>query len=136
MWKKPVKPSMLIGEVIKQIYMVEKDKLEFHTQSGKVISWYVEGDCCSVSWIEHIEGIRNLREKVVFECDLASEQYKEEKTDHNLLQFYRQDIKTGAGTCSIEFRNDSNGYYCGWIDEKEGPLRHETFESLFYKGDF
>ena len=71
--------------------------------------------CCSQSWIESIEGKEDIigNEIInIIEHNLPSE----DTSDNELLQFYNYEIITSQGSCVIDFRNSSNGYYGGSLD--------------------
>jgi hypothetical protein len=75
------------------------------------------GDCCSTTWIEHLEVPRLPPKKgalitAVEQIDMGSEDSKE----HDCLAFYETRIKTTAGEVVVEYRNSSNGYYGGSLD--------------------
>lgn len=87
----------------------------FVTDKGPV-EWEVDADCCSNTWIEHAD-FELCRGKVlkVEDAELPREWYVKhpgpEEQDH--LQTYGITIQTEAGTGTIDFRNESNGYYGG-----------------------
>lgn len=90
-----------------------------------------KGDCCSQSWIEHVDVPKLSRwTKVVGYYEVTmndvslypdSKVYKE-VPDH--LQIYQSVFKTNDGDIIVEHRNDSNGYYGGdlelgkWVDRE------------------
>ena len=109
----------LIGKTILS-YTLEDGgtKLTFITDKGKIV-YETEGECCSYSWFSDIEGIDNLLGESVNSVTERQE-WNEEETkkaeaqgDYGVLYLYGYLIRTVKGTCDIEFRNDSNGYYGG-----------------------
>ncbi len=88
------------------------------------MKFYAEGDCCSTSWIYEVDNIESLLDEVVsnvIEHPTDSYDWSEDKgavgkTDkYDSLQVYTYDIVTAKGVCTIDFRNDSNGYYGGYL---------------------
>jgi hypothetical protein len=80
----------------------------------------VDADCCSHTWIEHIElpalGFPALV-TAVEDLDLNKEPTE---TDGDYIQFYGCKIVTDRGEIVIDYRNSSNGYYGGsitWPDD-------------------
>jgi len=77
-----------------------------------------KGDCCSRSWIEHIDGVNYL---IGHEIMSVKVMYmpKPAKNHHNcvkewdVVKYYSVKITTDEGICDIDFRNSSNGYYGG-----------------------
>lgn len=90
---------------------------------GPKVVFGVEGDCCSRSWIEHLEAPDSVvgREVVdIFDDRL----YQEENGDLDLLQVYHTKFRLDNGeTITLEYRNESNGYYgviwCGGRHEQQ-----------------
>ena len=96
-------------------FIIETEKYNF--------IFFVYGDCCSVSYINSIEDgdvlkgnyLIGYEEKVM---DMEENEYRGEKIDiEEYLEVYNIDLKTNKGTCTIDFRNESNGYYGGYIGE-------------------
>lgn len=116
---KNMSDHILVGKVITGI-KIAKDKqvLLFVTTDGNIKA-LCYGDCCSETWIEHIEmpalclpakilGVRDLEMP-----DLGN------MPGRNFISYYGLKISTDKGDIVIDYRNDSNGYYCGnllWPD--------------------
>lgn len=117
--------SELIGHTIDGVFInSDKDVIEFMTSDDKLFTYLAEGDCCSSSWIEHVNGLAALiGHKVinVVERDMP-EAVDDEKYD--CLQFYGWTLETAAGRFDIEMRNSSNGYYGGYITLLDGVGRN------------
>ena len=92
----------------------------------------VSGDCCSSSWIEHLEQPPDLdgaiflgvedSEAVPWDDHECKECRHEERWDrdhdcdacgHDSLSVYNTRFLTDRGAIVVEYRNDSNGYYGG-----------------------
>lgn len=113
----------LVGKVINKIEMSDDTTvMVFTTDSGEKIAYLTEGDCCSYSWFSHITNLDTLLGQKVNEVvereEFSKEEYEkaEKEGDYESLALYGYMLKTNKGTCDIEFRNDSNGYYGGWCE--------------------
>ena len=114
--------SEIIGKTVLSVFINEKmDILKFNTAQGP---FYLatSGDCCSESWVEHINvpyipfTISDVVEKELGEA-VGTRQ------DVDLL-YVSSLISERGGSFIIEFRNSSNGYYGGYathVDEKYLP---------------
>jgi hypothetical protein len=112
---------ILVGETVVDV-KVAKDKqaLKFTLADGRDIIAKVDGDCCSHSWIEHIELPTETPFKVISADSLDMNKEPDEK-DGDYVQFYGFQIKTDKGDMIIDYRNSSNGYYGGniWFPSRE-----------------
>ena len=126
----------LIGRVIQKIEVDkhEQQYLVFETDVGRLV-YCAYGDCCSESWFADITGVDALlggRVVAVEGVDMgwvSEEKDKRCRQEHDQLYGYK--LTTDKGRAEIVFRNSSNGYYGGWIDEveeihKDGPAEFET----------
>lgn len=110
----------LVGKTIKQVRINrEDDVLYFLTEGGKVYQYHAYGDCCSRSWIEHINWINFLVDAIVTE--VKNRDMPEDDIDKhgNCIAYYGWTIVTNKGRCDIEMRNESNGYYGGSLERTE-----------------
>ena len=109
----------LINLVIKNISDAGDGDFTVNLVDGRKIYFFVEGDCCSHSWIEHFETPSDIEGAVIIdiehlEGDLMPGEKEPSPYDHR--QYYKTVIKTSKGDIDIEYRNDSNGFYGGYID--------------------
>ena len=110
----------LIGKTITGLKIAsDKKALLIQTSNGDC-TVRVDGDCCSNSWIEHIElpalgfpalvsDVRDLEMP-----DLGS------PSEDEVIAYYGCKIVTDRGDIIIDYRNESNGYYGGnlsWPDD-------------------
>ena len=96
----------------------ENGDITMTLQSGVelvTIKWSPEGDCCSSSWIEHIEGIENLKGQTILESRCVDGPRDEADSEHDVLQIYFYKLRTTAGYVDIDMHNSSNGYYGGYL---------------------
>lgn len=114
--------DILIGKTVTAVRMDDaKTSISFDCD-GSVWSWSAEGDCCSSTWIEHIEGVGRLvggTVRAVEDIDLP-EPTPAENEGRDVLQKYGVRIDTDKGTAVIDYRNESNGYYGGSLRRTDG----------------
>lgn len=93
-------------------------KITFVYEGGGERSFGVDGDCCSRSWIEHLE----LPTDVVGATLLSVEDSAPIVSDHpkhdeenggDCIAVYNTCFRTDRGDIVLEYRNSSNGYYGG-----------------------
>lgn len=112
----------LVGKRIKAARIdAKRTLLVFETEEG-AFSFSSEGDCCSRSWFEHAENVAALAGGVVQsaeEVDLPDAPELPEGHDEygECIKVYGYEIKTDRGTCRLDMRNASNGYYGGWVTD-------------------
>lgn len=105
----------LVGLTITNIIW-DEDRITFHTLEKEPITAYAYGDCCSYSWIESVEHpARGYPAKVlsVREVELP---WPDVDRETDVLTDYGLRITTENGDIDIDYRNDSNGYYGGWLE--------------------
>ena len=83
-----------------------------------------DADCCSHTWIEHIELPADPFPALV----MSAEQLFFESEEDGELKKYGFKIRTDKGVIDIDFRNASNGYYGGSLTWGE--------DDYFYGGVF
>ena len=93
----------------------DKEKLTFQFDGGPDIVFEAEGDCCSHTWIEHIDVPPYvIGEKLETVRDYLFDR-KDDDENYETLQSYRTEFGCPKGTITIEYRNSSNGYYGGML---------------------
>lgn len=129
----------LIGRKVLKVQLdAEKVYLNFVTDTGDVL-YGCYADCCSESWINHINGITELLGGTVQDVDevdffsILKIEPEATRQDFDQVLFHR--IKTEKGWCTLEFRNSSNGYYGGWL-EKVSALPKDEIEMQDITEDF
>ena len=112
------KPNPLIGKTLTGIEISEdRQALRFILADGEIIV-DTDADCCSYTWIEHVElPALGFPAVVVSVEDLDLPQQEKPastfRTDTDSLAYYGCKIVTDRGEIVIDYRNDSNGYYGG-----------------------
>lgn len=107
----------LLGKTIKEIKIADDAQaLLFILTDGEIIA-RTDGDCCSHSWIEHIELPTELPATVLACSDLEmpSEDGYIDPDQYEYISYYGYKIVTDKGDVIIDYRNSSNGYYGGSI---------------------
>lgn len=112
--------NILVGKTILAIQIADDQKaIKFDTDGGEVIA-KTDGDCCSSSWIEHVDlpsygfPAKVLAAEDIEMPDLGS------PDAYECVAYYGFKISTDKGDIIIDYRNESNGYYGGdlsWPDE-------------------
>jgi len=114
-------PNPLIGKTILGVDLADdKGAIRFRVADGDPIVARADGDCCSHSWIEHVENAEALVGREVTLVDDIDMPDLGDLPDCDVVRYYGCKIETAGGTCIIDYRNDSNGYYGGslvWPDK-------------------
>lgn len=108
-----------IGKKIEAVFVSDDDQL-LYLQTGptEAIKFQAEGDCCSSSYFNDINGISVLLGGTIAKIeDIANARDDIRDSEWgDLTQFYGVKIVTDKGYCDIIYRNESNGYYGGWCE--------------------
>ena len=110
----PGDSDILVGRTILSAKVSDDNSsIVLETDQGEVIG-DCYGDCCSQTWIEHLETPAQFPMKVA----AVNEVYIEEREiDYAHVKSYHTDIIAPNGErLRIEYRNSSNGYYGGSIE--------------------
>lgn len=110
----------LLGRTIGKI-LINDDYLVFETDQGNLY-FHVYGDCCSQSYFHDFIGIHRLLNNGPVTEVKEVELDDAEENDRDLTQCYgfsftTIDPKFGEVTSLMSFRNESNGYYGGYLNE-------------------
>ncbi len=123
-------PLSVVGRTVSEVWITpDGGSMVWQFVDGPAQRFDAEGDCCSYSWIQSIENIAALLGSPIIETadiylptdDGRVTKAQEEAAD--CLAVYGIRIDTAQGSCVIDFRNDSNGYYGGNLTPSvcEGP---------------
>lgn len=102
----------LIGKTILKIKISEDNTaiLFLVKEKEEPIIASTEGECCSETWIEHIElPAMGFPSKVISVTNLQL------SSEHEPLKYYGCNIETDKGDITIDYRNSSEGSYGGWL---------------------
>lgn len=120
----------LIGSKVEKIFMNEK-YLKFETNNGNEV-FEVEGDCCSWSVFYDFIGVKKLLNnklvKFVEEIDLKVDVSEDTKKYNECIEVYgyriiTEDPEFGEVSSVFSFRNYSNGYYGGWMEQADSNIK-------------
>lgn len=111
--------QQIIGSNVRRIAM-NNENLVFDTDKG-VFAFYVEGDCCSYSYFHDFVGVAKLIDNGSVVSVETVELEEDEDVDGYETQAYGFRIITvnlfwGEQSSVFSFRNESNGYYGGWMN--------------------
>jgi hypothetical protein len=107
--------KFLVGKRIEEVAVSACGTwLALRLTDGPTVLCYTEADCCSSSWIEHINGEELFPATIqgVEETDVDARQDPE----HDYLQVYETVFVTDKGRFTVEYRNASNGFYGGSLE--------------------
>jgi hypothetical protein len=108
----------MIGKKVKNTQFTEEN-LTFILEDGTKITYNAVGDCCSSSYIESIDDLDVLQNCEILEMQAVSGEEKEVSDyDFHKWTFYK--FKTTKGYATLSFRNESNGYYDGYLELDKG----------------
>ena len=107
--------STLIGKTVVAVWLAsDKKAIRFDVVGGDPVIARADGDCCSSTWIESLDMPEVLLGTVVAVEDLDMPDLGQ-PNEYDVIQYYGCKITTERGTCVIDYRNESNGYYGGNI---------------------
>ena len=108
--------NLLLNQTITDVKIAaDKQALLFVSADGTEHIALVDGDCCSYTWIEHIEmPALGMPFKILAIEDLDMPDLGD-MPDCDVVAYYGAKIITDKGEMIIDYRNDSNGYYGGNI---------------------
>lgn len=124
------KMDSLLGRTITGYGLEDhRETLRIETDKGP-LRWATYADCCSRTWFEDVSELGDVIGHKVTKVESVSmddiQSYSDtlrklanEDDDHygEVVQLYGYKLTTTGGRALIEFRNSSNGYYGGSIEE-------------------
>lgn len=91
-----------------------QEEITFNLADGERVSYQAVGDCCSSSYIESLDCPEVFNDSTLISVDVVSGKGVEiNENVYYKWTFYK--FKTSKGMCTLSFRNESNGYYDGWL---------------------
>ena len=106
----------LLGKRIRAAYTTPDKTLIVFDCGDSKLAYYTDGECCSESWIEHIEGTEAIRDATVNAIEERDDWVDGSDDRDDCVTVYATAIRTDKGVCVIEYRNASNGYYGGSLE--------------------
>jgi len=125
---------ILIGKrIVKVSLAADREKLLFDFAEGLSIVAKVE-NMCSETWIASLDNPDALLGTVHSVEDLVL-RAQVEVEPHDYRTWYGFKIRTNKGTCVIDYRNSSNGYYGGGLDwpENESEVEEDAQDRALYE---
>ena len=121
--------AALLGQTVSSVrlewdtvgYEKGPTRLIFETLTGPVVL-LAEGQCCSISWFESIDDPAALLGTIhaIHHLDLPHRDSPDNE-DEASRAYYGLKISTEKGSAVIDYRNDSNGYYGGYVIVESAP---------------
>lgn len=113
----------LIGKTITSIKIADdKSAILFITNEKEIIA-IAEAECCSYTWIEHIElPVNGFPATVLTVEDIDLLIDEEAKNNGYSTQFYGCKIETDKGTLLLDYRNESASNYNGYLTWQDNSL--------------
>lgn len=93
----------------------DKTGLIIHFRDGGRAVFQTVSDCCSKTWIEHIEIPEPICCAKIYNAS-DSGQIQETLSEYECIRVYQTTFKTSKGDLTVEYRNSSNGYYGGTLE--------------------
>ena len=130
--------NILVGKTLTGLQIAaDKQALRFLTTDGEIIA-LCDGDCCSYTWVEHVELPARGFPALVISADDLDMHDLEEMPHREIVAYYGFKIITDKGDLLIDYRNESNGYYGGnlcWPTEYFcGGVHGQNKSSLEWNG--
>lgn len=130
-----------LTEAIIQKISISHEYLRFDTANKGTFVYTVEGDCCSESYFYDFHGVKKLLAGNPVSSARSIE--LDDPTDEDSrngdvviaygFEIVTDDPKFGEVTSVFSFRNNSNGYYGGWMrytTERPDALKQITDDEL------
>ncbi len=127
--------ARMIGRTLASVALSSnKAQIVITFTDGARQTFGVEGDCCSSSWIEHLEAPNDVNGATVLaiedggSVDATNDDKLNPKRppmydgddnnrEHECLLVYSTTFRTTRGDIVLEYRNSSNGYYGGSLTD-------------------
>lgn len=91
----------------------QEDKITFFISDNTTITYAAWGDCCSSSYINDLDNPEIFKNATIL--DVKHEYGEQERSDYQVTKWSFYKFKTDKGMCTLSFRNESNGYYDGYL---------------------
>lgn len=106
----------LVGKKVVAVWLADDGgAIKFEVEGYEPVIAQADGDCCSYSWIEHIETPENMLGTVAVVEDVEMPDLGD-MPDRDVVSYYGCKIHTEKGSALLDYRNDSNGYYGGSLE--------------------
>jgi hypothetical protein len=113
-----IEPKPWVGRKLAAVLLDEdKEHLALYFQDGGVWKFRTDGDCCSHTWIEHVTVPDDIDGATFLGAEDSDTVTEDNHPEHDCLQIYKTTFQTDRGGVVVEYRNESNGYYGGSLEE-------------------
>lgn len=108
----------LIGKTIESAWTDQvHERLAFVCTDGTIFHYTTEAECCSSTWIQHVENAEYLIGGTVLDWEEVDMPRPEDADSYDVIKCYGVRLTLeDRPPFFFEFRNASNGYYSGSID--------------------
>lgn len=105
--------DILKDKIVKSVKW-DDTKLKFDL-GDTIVCFRAQGDCCSSSFIEDLDNPEIFIDAKFLSVEAESGEQKDiNEYEVHKWTFYK--FVTDKGMCTLSFRNESNGYYDGWLE--------------------
>lgn len=109
----------MIGWKVEEIYLCgDDDRLIFRLSRDDeqiLFTLVARGDCCSSSYFNDLIWVSNILGEVITEIEEKSLGARDTWREDECIAYYGFTFKSRLGVFDLVFRNESNGYYGGFI---------------------
>jgi hypothetical protein len=106
------------------IHYAEDNRVRLVFEDGKAVDVIVEGDCCSSSYYVDPSQFDELVGAVIRKVEPRNSDDSKDVdnvAEGKYLRWHFLVFVTDKGHVTIDFRNESNGYYSGFVEFKSAP---------------
>jgi hypothetical protein len=102
------------GLTIKDVRVSDDDSTVYLDFSGgRTLVLDLDADCCSYSYFEDFVQILSLKGETISFIEERCSQKEDEDSGDDVTKWHLLWVETNRGSYSVDWRNDSNGYYDG-----------------------
>ncbi len=119
-------------DALEDKYGDERDSVKISLANGREVTAYLYGDCCSRSFFADAKQFKELVGATILSAEEREgagirdqEGFHTDRDDHYEIKPHFLVFTTDKGHVTIDWRNESNGYYDGyvnWIVHRPKPL--------------
>lgn len=105
----------LKNKLVRKVFYNENE-ITFVLDDDTKVSYRAVGDCCSSSYIEDLDNRDAFTNAIFVDVEEVDGETKD-VSDWEVYKWTFYKFKTNKGMCTLSFRNESNGYYNGWLEK-------------------
>ena len=109
----------LVGKKIAAVKLdATSTVITFVTSTGEEVAYRAIGDCCSSSWIAEHDDFGYLALETIESVEVVGvATFWKDREENNQVSLYAIRLHHENGEWMFELRNESNGYYGGWMED-------------------